>query len=71
MTSRTMIAACRYINEMKGDNMLKDLYKGIPVAVGRRKTNSLRTAQKLIKEEEATAIDTRFSEKKDISIRQF
>lgn len=68
MTSRTMIAACRYINEMKGDNMLKDLYKGIPVAVGRRKTNSLRTAQKLIKEEEATAIDTRFSEKKDISI---
>ncbi|MDD3602593.1 MAG: hypothetical protein PHZ17_04670 [Sulfurovum sp.] len=51
--------------------MLKDLYKGIPVAVGRRKTNSLRTAQKLIKEEEATAIDTRFSEKKDISIRQF
>lgn len=68
MTSRTMISACRYIDEIKGGNMLKDLYNGIPISIGKRKTSSLRTAQNLIKEEEEAAKDARFEEEKYISI---
>lgn len=68
MTSRTMISACRYIFDTRGNNILKDLYKGIPVTIGTRKTSSLRTAQSLIKEEEEAAIDARFKEETHVSI---
>ena len=68
MTSRTMISACRYIFETRGENLLKDLYNGIPVTIGTRKTNSLRTVQSLIKEEEATAMDARFNKETHVSV---
>ena len=68
MTSRTMISACKYISDTRGEDMLKELYKGIPVIIGIRKTTSLRTAKTLIKEEEAVATDARFQEERHISI---
>ena len=67
MTSRTMISACSYIDQRKGNDMLKNLYKGIPVTIGRRNTTSLRTAKTLIKEEEENEISARFEEEKYIS----
>ena len=60
MTSRTMISACRYISNKRGEDLLKDLFKGIPVIIGTRKTQSLRTVKNLIKEEEDAAMDARF-----------
>ncbi len=68
MTSRTMISACRYISDTRGNDMLQDLYKGVPVTIGVRKTNSLRTAQSLIKDEEAAAVDARFKVETHVSI---
>ncbi len=68
MTSRTMISACRYISDIRGNDLLQDLYKGVPVTIGTRKTTSLRAAQSLIKDEEATAIDARFKEETHVSI---
>jgi len=68
MTSRTMISACSYIDRAKGNDILRDLYKGIPVSIGKRKTTSLRTAKNLVKEEEANAKNARFEEEKHISI---
>jgi len=68
MTSRTMISACRYISETRGENLLKDLYNGIPVTIGLRKTNALRTVKKLIREEEDAAMDARFKEETHVSI---
>ncbi len=68
MTSRTMISACRYISDTRGDDLLQDLYKGVPVTIGARKTNSLRTAQSLIKEEEEAAMDARFKEETHVSV---
>jgi ParB-like chromosome segregation protein Spo0J len=68
MTSRTMIAACSYIDKVRGDDILRDLYKSIPVSIGKRTTTSLRTVQTLLKEEEAAAKDARLSEETHISI---
>lgn len=67
MTSRTMISSCSYIDKIKGNNILKALYKGIPVSIGKRKTSSLRTVQTLIKEEELDAKEARFSKETHIS----
>lgn len=68
MTSRTMIAACRYISDTRGNDILKGLYKGVPVTIGARKTTSLRTAYSLIKEEEEAAIEARFKKETHVSI---
>lgn len=68
MTSRTMISACKYISETRGNNMLKDLYEGIPVVIGVRKTSSLRTARDLIKDEETAVLDARFKKEHHISV---
>lgn len=68
MTSRTMISACRYISETRGEILLKELYKGNSVTIGTRKSKSLRTVQTLIKEEEDTAKDARFQKERHVSI---
>ncbi len=68
MTSRTMISACKYISDTRGEDMLKELYAGRPITIGVRKTSSLRTAKTLIKEEAAAAIDARFQEERHVSI---
>ena len=68
MTSRTMISACRYVSDKRGEDLLKDLFRGIPVTIGTRNTKSLRTAKNLIKEEETAAIDARFKVETHVSI---
>jgi len=68
MTSRTMIAACKYIADHRGNDILKDLYNEIPVMIGVRHTSSLRTAHSLIKAEVQAAIDARFKKEHTISI---
>jgi len=68
MTSRTMISACKYISDKRGDDILKDLYNGHNVAIGTKKTDSLRTVEKLLKEEAAAILEARLGEEKHISI---
>lgn len=68
MTSRTMISACKYISDTRGNDVLQDLYNRIPVVIGQRKSDSLRTVHKLLKEEEELTKDARFEEIRHISI---
>ena len=62
MTSRTMISACKYISDKRGNDILKALYSGYKVTIGTRKTDSLRTVHALLKEEEAIILDARLGE---------
>ncbi len=70
MTSRTMISACAYIAKTKGTDILDTLYANKSVLIGSRTSTSLRTVQRLIKEEEDRVQDNRFSRKKDMSSDQ-
>jgi len=67
MTNRNMISQCKTISENKGEQALKDLFNGTPVAVGIRTVKTIGGLVKLIQDEAEEAMKARMKEKHTMS----